>query len=100
MAATDRTGTRASFSNYGSCVDVYAPGVAVTSTWLSGGVRSISGTSMAVPHAAGVAALYKSARGDVASSTLQSWLTGTATAGVVKSNPSGTPNRLLYTGAL
>ena len=96
VAASTSTGTRASFSNYGSCVDVYAPGVSVTSTWLNGGTRTISGTSMAAPHAAGVAALYKATRGDVASSSLLSWLTSTATAGVVSGNPSGTPNRLRY----
>ncbi len=100
VAASTASGARASFSNYGSCVDVYAPGVSVTSTWLSGGTRTISGTSMAAPHAAGVAVLYKASRGDVASSSLLSWLTSTATAGAVTGNPSGTPNRLLYKSTL
>ena len=48
----------AGFSNYGSCVDVYAPGAGITSLWLGTGTATISGTSMASPHAAGVAALY------------------------------------------
>ncbi len=100
VAATDRTDTRASFSNYGSCVDGYAPGVAVRSTWPGSTVRSISGTSMASPHVAGVAALYKSAFGDAASATIAGWLNGNATAGVVRSNVTGTPNRLLFTAGL
>jgi len=99
VAASDKTDTRATFSNFGSCVEVYAPGVNVTSTWLSGGTNTISGTSMASPHVAGVAALYKSG-GDAASSTINSWILTNASAGVVRSNPSGTPNRLLFKSTL
>jgi subtilisin family serine protease len=94
-AASDRTDLRASWSNYGSCVDGYAPGVSVKSDWYTGGTNTISGTSMASPHAAGVAALYKSTFGDAASSTVASWINTNATAGVIRSNPSGTANRLL-----
>ncbi|HET6763008.1 MAG TPA: S8 family peptidase [Longimicrobiaceae bacterium] len=100
VAASDRTDTKASFSNYGSCVEVYAPGVSITSTWLNGGTNTISGTSMASPHAAGVAALYKATYGDAASSTIVSWIINNATANVVSGNPSGTPNRLLYKSTL
>ena len=99
VAASDKADTRASFSNYGSCVEVYAPGVAVTSTWLSGGTNTISGTSMASPHVAGVAALYKGG-GDAASSTINSWIVSNATTGVVKANPTGTANRLLFKSTL
>ena len=99
-AASDRTDLRASFSNYGSCVDGYAPGVAVVSTWLSNGTRSASGTSMASPHVAGVGALYKSANGEASSATVSSWINTNATANVIRSNRTGTPNRLLYTAGL
>ena len=100
VAASDRTDTKASFSNYGSCVDGYAPGAGIKSAWLSGGTNTISGTSMASPHVAGVAALYKAAYGNASSSTIASWLSNNATPGVIKSNPTGTPNRLLYKGGL
>jgi subtilisin family serine protease len=100
VAASDKTDTRASFSNYGSCVDVYAPGVAIKSAWISGGVKTISGTSMASPHAAGVAALYKGRYGDTSSSTIVNWIISNSTSNVIKSNTSTTPNRLLYTNGL
>jgi subtilisin family serine protease len=100
VAASSSTDTRASFSNFGSCVKVYAPGVSVTSDWLSGGTNTISGTSMASPHVAGVAALYKSNFGDASSATVGAWITSNATTNVIKSNPSGTPNRLLYKSTL
>ncbi len=99
-AASDRSDRRATFSNYGSCVDAYAPGVAIRSAWLSGGTNTISGTSMASPHVAGVAALYKGAFGDASSSTVSSWITTNATPNVISRNRTGTPNRLLYKSTL
>jgi subtilisin family serine protease len=99
-AASERTDARRSTSNYGSCVDGYAPGGSITSTWTGGGTNTISGSSMASPHVAGVAALYKHAYGDVSSSGIDTWIKNNATAGVVTGNPAGTPNRLLYKAAL
>ena len=99
-AASDSSDRRASFSNYGSCVDGYAPGVSIKSDWLSNGTNTISGTSMATPHVTGVAALYKGTFGNATASTITSWINTNATANVITSNPSGTPNRLLFKSTL
>jgi aqualysin 1 len=60
VAATAQNDTPASFTNFGSCVDLYAPGVGITSAWIGGAnaTNTISGTSMATPHVVGVAAAY------------------------------------------
>ncbi|MEU8302499.1 S8 family peptidase [Actinomadura sp. NPDC048955] len=95
VAASTSTDAKASYSNYGNCVELYAPGTSITSTWLNGGTNTISGTSMATPHVTGVAALYKSANGDASYSTIRSWLVNNAVSGKITGNPSGTPNLLL-----
>jgi subtilisin family serine protease len=100
VAASDINDASASFTNFGRCVDLYAPGVGITSTWLGSGTNTISGTSMATPHVAGVAALYKSAFGDASSATVASYLTSNATSGVLTGVPRRTPNLLLYTNGL
>lgn len=99
-ASSTRTDAKSSFSNHGSCVEGYAPGSSIRSAWLNGGANTISGTSMASPHVAGVAALYKSANGDASQSTITNFIINNATNGVVTGNPSGTPNRLLFKGTL
>ncbi|KAE8766147.1 S8 family peptidase [Georgenia thermotolerans] len=100
VAATDKNDDRAAYSNYGPVVDLYAPGTAITSTFLGRKYATGSGTSMAAPHVAAVAALYKDAVGEASSATVQSYLKSIATPGVVKSNPSGTANRLLNKSTL
>jgi len=100
VAGTNRDDTRLASGNYGSCVDLYAPGGSILSTWTGGGTATLSGSSMAAPHAAGVAVLYKATFGDVASATIDSWIKTNATAGVVINVPAGTPNRLLYKASL
>src|SRR5206468_3332630 len=61
---------------------------------------SLSGTSMASPHFAGVAVLYKATFGDQASATVSNWIVTNATNGVITGNPAGTPNKLLYKSTL
>jgi subtilisin family serine protease len=92
--------SRASFSNFGTCTHLYAPGVSILSTVPGGGTATASGTSMATPHVAGVAALYKATFGDASFSTIRTWLINNATTGVITGNPANTPNRLLFTNGL
>jgi subtilisin family serine protease len=102
VAATTSSDARASYSNYGSCVDIYAPGSSITSAWYTSttAINTISGTSMASPHVAGVGALYKATYGDASASTIISWLKSNATANVVSGNVGSTPNQLLYKSSL
>jgi len=99
VGATDINDGFASFSNYGSCVDINAPGVSITSDWYSSNTatNTISGTSMATPHVAGAAALYLSANPSATPSQVVSALTSNASTGAIKSVPAGTANLLLYT---
>lgn len=84
VAATDSNDLEASFSNYGSCVDIWAPGVSITSLKVGGGTTVMSGTSMASPHVGGAAALYlgryPSATSASVVSTLKSMAVSTGTA--------------------
>ncbi|GGT10112.1 hypothetical protein GCM10010254_33360 [Streptomyces chromofuscus] len=98
VGATDKTDTKASRSNYGTCVDLFAPGVGITSSWSTSNTatNTISGTSMATPHVAGVAALYLSGHPSATPAQVRDAMVAATTSGVVKSAGSGSPNRLLY----
>ena len=92
---------RASSSSTGPCVDIYAPGTGIVAPVPGGQYASYTGTSMAAPHAAGVAALYKQTYGDAPSATIERWIIEHADQGVVEGgNKDGTANRLLNTGGL
>ena len=98
VGSTTTTDARSSFSNFGTCVDVFAPGSSITSTWNTSdtATNTISGTSMATPHVAGVAALYLSQFGSQSAATVAAAIVGNATTGVVGSPGTGSPNRLLF----
>jgi subtilisin family serine protease len=98
IAASDRNDVQASYSNYGDCVNVYAPGTSITSLWKGsdGAVRTISGTSMAAPHVAGVAALYLASGEYDTVEALYAALSDNATQNVISRSSRGTPNKLIY----
>ena len=97
--ASTSSDARSSFSNWGSCVDIFAPGSSITSTWINSNsdTNTISGTSMASPHVAGGAALYLEGNSTAAPSEVFSALVNNATTNRL-SDVNGSPNRLLYTG--
>jgi len=98
VGATASNDARASFSNWGTCVDIFAPGNNITSTWYSSttATNTISGTSMASPHVAGVAALYLQGNPSASAATVFNAIISSATTGKVTSPGTGSPNRLLY----
>jgi subtilisin family serine protease len=97
VGATNGLDHQAWFSNWGGCVDLYAPGENIASTWLYGGTNTISGTSMAAPHVAGAAALYLQGDPWATPATVESVLESRATPNRVSGVDPGTPNLLLYT---
>ncbi|WP_128436880.1 S8 family peptidase [Streptomyces cyaneus] len=97
VGATTSSDARASYSNYGSVLDIFAPGSSITAGWNTSdtATNTISGTSMATPHVAGAAAVYLAGHTSATPATVASALTSGATTNVVTSAGSGSPNRLL-----
>jgi subtilisin family serine protease len=98
ISATDSSDRKASWANYGSCVDWFAPGVSITSAWYTSdtATNTISGTSMASPHTAGVAALYLQSDPDASPATVRTALYNNTTKGIVTSSSTAN-NHLLFT---
>ncbi|MEV1083320.1 S8 family peptidase [Streptomyces sp. NPDC050211] len=97
VGATTNTDAKASYSNYGSILDIFAPGSSITAGWYTSdtATNTISGTSMATPHVAGAAAVYLANHTSSTPAQVASALTSGATTGVVTSPGTGSPNRLL-----
>jgi subtilisin family serine protease len=98
--ASTRTDGRASFSNFGTCTDVFAPGEGITSAWNTNdtATNTISGTSMASPHVAGAAALYLANNPTATPPTVNAAIVAAATSDKITSPGTGSPNKLLFTG--
>jgi subtilisin family serine protease len=98
VAASDSSDRFASFSNFGTVVDIIAPGVSILSTWLNGGTNTISGTSMATPHVAGLAAYLLGYEGKRTPAALSSRISTLSTKNKITGVPSGTKNYLAFNG--
>jgi subtilisin family serine protease len=100
VGATTNSDARASFSNFGGCVDIFAPGQNITSSWFTSDAdnKTISGTSMATPHVVGMAALYLGAHPDASPNDVAKALTDNATPGKVGSPGTCSPNKLGFMG--
>lgn len=98
VGSTTNTDARSSFSNWGTCLDLFAPGSNITSAWYTGNTatNTISGTSMATPHVAGVAALYLQANPGASPATVRNAIVNGGTTGKVTGAGTGSPNVLLY----
>ncbi|MBP2477400.1 subtilisin family serine protease [Crossiella equi] len=100
VGATDTNDNKASFSNYGTCVDIFAPGVNITSAWKDNdsATNTISGTSMATPHVAGAAALILQQNPTFTPQQVRDALVAAATPDKVVNPGTGSPNKLLFVG--
>jgi len=98
VAASDNADRKATFSNWGHCVDLFAPGVSITAAWIgsTSATNTISGTSMAAPFVTGVVAQFLEGDPSASEATVANALTSKATHGILSQVPIDTPNLLLY----
>ncbi|MFJ2086880.1 S8 family peptidase [Micromonospora chokoriensis] len=101
VGSTTSADARSSFSNIGTCLDIFAPGSSITSAWYNSNTatNTISGTSMATPHVVGAAALLASANPSWTPAQVRNELVANATPNVISNVGSGSPNLLLYVGS-
>lgn len=97
VGATTSTDARAGYSNYGSVLDIFAPGSSITAGWYTSdtATNTISGTSMATPHVAGAAAVYLAGHTSATPAQVATALVNGATSNVVTGPGTGSPNKLL-----
>ncbi|MFG2750690.1 S8 family peptidase [Streptomyces xanthophaeus] len=100
VGATNRYDQETDFSNWGELLDLYAPGQDIISAKLGGGSVTMSGTSMAAPHVAGVAALYKAAHPTATPTEVANFLKNEATEDVIQNLSDNGPDKLLFTNGL
>jgi subtilisin family serine protease len=100
VGATTSTDARASYSNYGAVVDIFAPGSNILSTWIGSttATNTISGTSMATPHIAGLGAYLLALLGKKSPAALCKYIVDTAQSNILSGIPSGTVNKLAFNG--
>ena len=97
VGATNTDDSRASYSNFGSCLDIFAPGTSIPSTWLGVNYYAIlSGTSMAAPHVAGVIVRFLSQYPGLSPAQVTKSIKTSSTKNLVTSGGTGSPNRLVY----
>jgi len=98
VGSTTMTDARSSFSNFGTCVDIFAPGSSITSAWRTSdtATNTISGTSMATPHVTGVAALFLETNPTATPAQVAAALVNSSTLNKVSNAGTGSPNRLLF----
>ncbi|KAG0044656.1 hypothetical protein BGZ83_010108, partial [Gryganskiella cystojenkinii] len=102
VGASDKYDKPAVFTSWGTCVEIFGPGVGITSAWIGSttATNTISGTSMATPHVVGVAALYLSFNSLPTAQSVFDKLTSTATVGKLTGSLKGSPNKLVFNGAI
>jgi subtilisin family serine protease len=100
VGATTRTDEETDFSNFGTCLSLYAPGYSIVSAKMGGGSVALNGTSMASPHVAGIALLYRASNPTATPAEVATWLSESSTKNALASLGQGSPDQLLFAGGV